>query len=367
MKLCVLQWGRTGGGPRFAYELTRALAGAGKDVVVSYSAEAEIAPEFERLGVATLAVHTFQSGKGSIFRAPILARHAVALHRFLGREAVDVVVVAMEQIWQAPVSWVFRLGGRKTLLVVHDASMHPGDSNRIEATLRALERRSADGALVLSEHVYNELRFQEVFPANRTWRSVHATYPISDVPRVRSLPVGRKPVVGFFGRLSKYKGLAMGYDAITLSRLDGLDILFRVVGSGDRGDVDQLTHADDDVRVGWVAEEDVESVVRGFDVVLLPYLEASQSGVLAYSTALGIPAVVTPVGGLVEQSQLYGSAVVAGGCDATSLSTALTELLADPSRYEALSSAALKSSAFQASWRRVADDVFRAATEIILT
>ena len=64
--------------------------------------------------------------------------------------------------------------------------------------------------------------------------------------------------------------------------------------------------------------------------MVLPYLEASQSGVIPAAFAAGRPVVVTPVDGLVEQVRDGVNGVVAGAATAEALADALRRLAADP-------------------------------------
>jgi len=51
----------------------------------------------------------------------------------------------------------------------------------------------------------------------------------------------------------------------------------------------------------WLTNSEIENLVNKSNLVVLPYIEASQSGVIAIAHSLSTPVVVTPVGGLVDQ------------------------------------------------------------------
>lgn len=365
MRIAVLHWGRTGAGPLFAYELTRALRDGGSEVVASYSLDAEIADRFAQLGVASFPIRTYRDRRGAILGLPRLVAQSFRLDRFFRRHGVDVVVVAMEHLWQGVVAPMLRLGGRRTLLCIHDATMHPGDFSRLEHLMRLAERRAADGALVFSSDVASRLADIGPFAPGRIHQTVHAAYVVDGglAPARASRP-DDVPVVGFFGRLSAYKGLDLGTRAIAEVRARGVRVRFRVVGAGGADATPALDHDDDELQNRWVASGEVPEVIAGFDLLLLPYTEASQSGVLAYAMALGVPAVVTPVGGLVEQATTSGAAVVAAAVTPSALADALEVVLTDAVRRRALSEAGLAAAAGPFSWWRVADDVRRAAAAV---
>jgi glycosyltransferase involved in cell wall biosynthesis len=56
-----------------------------------------------------------------------------------------------------------------------------------------------------------------------------------------------------------------------------------------------------DARRGWLSDVEVEAMLREGDVLLAPYISATQSGMIAAAVALGKPCIVTRVGALAEQ------------------------------------------------------------------
>jgi glycosyltransferase involved in cell wall biosynthesis len=51
----------------------------------------------------------------------------------------------------------------------------------------------------------------------------------------------------------------------------------------------------------WLSDREIEDLISSHSLVVLPYIEASQSGIIPLANALGVPVVVTPVGGLASQ------------------------------------------------------------------
>jgi glycosyltransferase involved in cell wall biosynthesis len=73
----------------------------------------------------------------------------------------------------------------------------------------------------------------------------------------------------------------------------------------------------------WLSDEELFQVIFASDVVVFPYLEASQSGLIPICRALKIPVVVTPVGGLPEQVIHGVTGLVADGLGSDDLARSL--------------------------------------------
>ena len=73
-----------------------------------------------------------------------------------------------------------------------------------------------------------------------------------------------------------------------------------------------------------MTDREIESLISTHSVVVLPYSEASQSGIIPICTALKRPVVVTPVGGLTEQVISGITGIIAASHSAADIASALT-------------------------------------------
>jgi glycosyltransferase involved in cell wall biosynthesis len=69
--------------------------------------------------------------------------------------------------------------------------------------------------------------------------------------------------------------------------------------------------------------------------MVLPYLEASQSGVIAAAYGAHLPVVATPVGGLTEQVADGRTGLLAKGATAKDIADAIRKLIETPGLYAA--------------------------------
>jgi glycosyltransferase involved in cell wall biosynthesis len=121
----------------------------------------------------------------------------------------------------------------------------------------------------------------------------------------RRLGLGAR-VVLFFGHVRRYKGLRYLLDAVPMVLRD-VDIDVLVAGEfwdDKRQYLEQIERAGIRQRVKIVDEYLPDSVVPAYfdaaDVVVLPYVTASQSAVIQLAHGLGKPVISTAVGGIPE-------------------------------------------------------------------
>jgi glycosyltransferase involved in cell wall biosynthesis len=111
----------------------------------------------------------------------------------------------------------------------------------------------------------------------------------------------------------------------------------------------------------FVTDPEIPAFMRRADVVVLPYRNIEQSGVLYTALAFGRPLVLSSVGGFAEIAA-QGAARLVPPEDADTLAGALRELLADRSARDALADAATEAAATTYSWERIGEatmDLYR--------
>ena len=186
----------------------------------------------------------------------------------------------------------------------------------MEVLMRARPHIST-GLMTYSSTVAALMR-ERVRRPERVFETVHGAYgSTGQAPAPRAgAPV--PTVVGFFGRLLPYKGVDRLADAIAVLQRGGRQVELRVHG---RGEIDadltaQLGRLSATVDNGWVDDAEVAGLVASFDVVAMPYSEASQSGIVGFAMNAGVPIVTTPLPGLVEQVVVPGVGIAAADLSA---------------------------------------------------
>jgi glycosyltransferase involved in cell wall biosynthesis len=116
-------------------------------------------------------------------------------------------------------------------------------------------------------------------------------------------PLPATPMALFFGRMEKYKGLHVLVDAIPLVQKQYPQATFVIAGRGPALlEQKETLRALPQVQVMdyYLSQEEVDTLYRHASINLVPYVEASQSGVIATGFAYGVPAVASNIGALSE-------------------------------------------------------------------
>jgi glycosyltransferase involved in cell wall biosynthesis len=378
LNLLIWHWGREGAGAKFTYELTRELGRlAGLQIAVSSANGSELSLVSRSLeGVTREGVPTFAGNKSSLRGklAALLAlgrlpEIALRFRGILRRNRIDLALCTFQSIWDIAALPYLSRGKVRFILILHDAFFHPGDEYPLRQYALRRQIRSADGLIVMSDHVARQAIASFGFPADRIWKMSHGPFSFGGgalvVPAVH--PRGSRDVsLLFFGRIVAYKGLDLLLRAMALLVVRGIQVRLVIAGSGNLTPYSDLLKQLSCVTIHnrWLTEEEIGHFLAASDLAVLPYLEASQSGVAASAYAAGRPVVATPVGGLVEQVIPGETGLIARDTTADALADAIAELVGKPELLEQCARGALDHANGALSWRNGAQVVAEAIAAV---
>jgi len=341
--------------PPYDHALCTALARAGATVRLQTSrfayADAPAPEGYERV---VRFYRRAPGGPGSRRRfAAKLAQHVPDMLAYR-RAAAAADVVHFQWLTVQPVDVALLPRARPLVLTAHDVLPREPRRGQLAAQRRLYER--VDAVVVHSAHGRDRLVRELGVPAAKIRVIAHGAFEhLTRVPGERPLPSALaavdKPVVLFFGLLRPYKGLDVLLRA--WRDVDGAELW--IVGMP-RMDVREL-RAGAPPSVRWVPrfvpDEEIAAYFRRADLVVLPYREIDQSGVLFTALAFGAPLLLSDVGGFGELAQEGAAALVAPG-DAGALAAQLRRLLADAPARAGLAAGARAAAAGRYSWERIA-------------
>ncbi len=298
MRVLVWQWGRRGAGPLCAAAFARELGRAGAETTLFLSAQSELM----RAGLAppgTWSAPTYD-GLGSLLTRLVAAPFAVrGLARRIAALRPDVALGAMPAALDLLMAAGLRRAGVPFAVTLHDADPHHGETWLVQMRLQRALARRADAVVALSSHVAARLAQQGLAEGSRLIRVAHP--PFAARPAPPPFAHGGPARLLCFGRLLPYKGLDLLAAAMRLVPPGTVEL--RVIGAGPEGAELAALRALPGTAVEnrWVPEAEVGALLAWADALILPYREASQSGVAAAALVHGRFVIATRVGGIEEQ------------------------------------------------------------------
>jgi glycosyltransferase involved in cell wall biosynthesis len=375
MRMVFWHWGQEGAGAKFTCELVRAVASNSTMLpFVSAVAGAELARVMGQSEVPLHEIQTFNgdkstlAGKFAAFRGLMrLPQIRQSFDAFLVDNRIDIAICTMSSIWDISVLSVLGRRNIPFLLFLHDATPHPGDDYPMRQYCLRREVDAADGLVVLSEHVRRQVAEQFQCSDDSLWMLPHGAFHFgSDFPRKRALPHDRPVRLLFLGRILPYKGLSLLLEAYGILHRQGVNVELDIVGSGDTSPYRAMLQDVAGVSLNnkWLEDAEIDHALRRADVMILPYLEASQSGVAVAATTAGVPIIATPVGGLAEQVIDGKTGLLTQGISGHHLAATIKRLLEEPGLYEHCSIEALHHAQTELNWEGIGAKVVDIAADL---
>ncbi|MFX0203881.1 MAG: glycosyltransferase family 4 protein [Candidatus Hodarchaeota archaeon] len=221
----------------------------------------------------------------------------------------------------------------KTPLVttVHDVKAHPGDKPSgifHKFPHRQVIRPAAQ--LIVHGGKQRDLAAREFsYPCEQISVIPHGGFPmLKELFNAETTEKGKE--VLFFGRILRYKGLEYLIRAEPLISQAIPDFKIVIAGScPDFGRYEQMmvNRKNFIVHNRYISDREVAHLFQNTTVVVLPYIEASQSGVVPMAFTFGRPVVVTDVGSISEVVTHGETGLVVPAEDTESLAGAIIQLL----------------------------------------
>lgn len=232
-------------------------------------------------------------------------------------------------------------------LTVHDPVPHPGDAAAPWALqkVRRLLRRRASLLFVHSRALAEELTATGDVAA-----------PIEVVPHGAEAAAVTAPPddsLLFFGRMSYYKGLDVLLDAMDQVWKARPGVTLTVAGEGELPVHPALSDRRVVLHQGHVPEHEIPRLFRDATAVVLPYRQASQSGVGSLALQYGRPVIASRLGGLPELVGEDRGRLVPSE-DPGALADAMLEVLGRPDLAERLGRAGAAMVEREIGWETVA-------------
>ena len=264
----------------------------------------------------------------------------------------DVIHITSAQEWNPALGYFIRHTLHKPLIyTIHDVVHHEGTPFYFKMTESAF-RGMPDGLVVLTEEG-KQLMAQKGFPAEKILVTPHGVYDFFTKYR-KGLPEQKE--ILFFGRIEPYKGVDVLLDAARPLLDENPDWTLQIAGGGDITQYrEKLAHPQIKLDNRFLSDEEVAGFMEQAAIAALPYLSASQSGVIPTAYAFEKAVVATAVGGIPDMVKDHETGLLVPPNDPQALRDALLDLMQNPELRRKLGTAGQKFAETELSWESIAE------------
>jgi glycosyltransferase involved in cell wall biosynthesis len=245
----------------------------------------------------------------------------------------DVVHFQQGHLW-------FNLGLRKLrkkyplVLTIHDPRYHSGDAESKKTPQWATDYgfKQADQLILHGRALADQVH--QIFGFKRDMLHVIPHINMCEEPETSNIQPQEPGNILFFGRIWDYKGLDYLIEAEPFITAKYPNVKIVIGGTGDdfqRYRAKMVNPDRFEVHNRWISSQDQASMFQRASVVVLPYTDATQSGVVPVAYAYEKPVVATSVGALPECVEHEKTGLLVPPRDPVSLANAILQLLDNPS------------------------------------
>lgn len=297
---------KEGAGPVFTFEMAKGLAANGCNVYVILSNKISNRDIWEKES-SFKRVQFIETGtRKNAIQATIrfILAEQFKIRKEYKHINFDYIISTFYHPWANTLLKCFK--GKK-LIICHDPIHHSG----VKFTERFMTTRyikKADDIIVLTKSFIPVVEERFKFSPQNIHYMPHgrmSEYKRDDLLQTK-IPLEENHNINFlfFGRIEKYKGLHILAKAYKQLVSTHKNIELTVAGSGNFEEyIDDFKNLPNiKINNSYIPDEQIQSYFSKPNTILvLPYLDASQSGVIPIALEYGIPIIASDTGGLKEQ------------------------------------------------------------------
>ena len=225
---------------------------------------------------------------------------------------------------------------KKLVLTVHDPFPHTGEQSFRKELFRRLAMKTIPQFILLNRKQKEDfIRTYKLHPSqvfiNRLgiYDCIHIF--LNGNKRFTSQKDKTQINLLFFGRISPYKGIEYLLKAMKIVHKSLPNVKLTIAGSGkiyfDISPFQNLSYID--IQNRYISMTELADLINRTTIVVCPYTDATQSGVIMTAYSLCKPVIATHVGGLVEMIEDGKSGVLIPPKDVDALANAIINISLD--------------------------------------
>jgi len=351
MKALLIYLGRKGGGSTYSLEIAKALSKK-CDLVAMISRQSQNLEACRKAGISLIEIDTYEDILG-VLLSMLNFKKYFYLWKQIKNVNPDVIYYPMLHLWTPIINLITPSIPKVT--TIHDPIMHKGEKNIILELIQKIAIKQSTIIIILSKvfipviekHGISKERIS-VIPHGES-----SYYMYNNVSNI----LQENNTILFFGRIREYKGLNVLIETFPLIKKKIPDAKLLIVGQGDITPyLSKLSKLQDVELVNhWISDEEVAKFFSRSSVVVLPYTDATQSGIIPIAYMLKVPVISTKVGGIPEQVEDGKTGLLVNAGDPVELAEACIRLLTNPELILSLVENGYQKAIKEWNWERVSD------------
>ncbi len=261
---------------------------------------------------------------------------------------------------------LFKLMGKTCVYTVHDVLPHDR-SNLLNKLLFKGVYKLQNKLIAHTAYIKSRLIKEFSIKSGKIAIIKHGVYNINETPEITTHTARKELglndsdfVMLFYGAIARYKGLDLLFDTFNMLENDMPNTIKLLIAGKVRPDYkeefDDLINGMSSPNIRYFSgyQDDImtEKFFKSANLTVLPYSEASQSGVLFLSYAFGVPVIAPDIGGFPDDIIAYKTGLLFAKGDKKSLYNSISDYLNKFINNTDFSKEFIKENAFQNySWK----------------
>ena len=300
--ILIVYWGKDGGLPKFAYEVADGLIRAGYNVYAVLSEDICNKDIWDSNPDIRKAVYIY-TGNTKKFAAASFKMLTSTKHK-IKKELKNIDFYAsiciMPYLWCRYISKILHV--KHKMIIAHDPVPH-SSTNKLRAAMVKKATKGYDHAIIMTESFRQIMKDLYKYKDEQICYMRHGLYSYGNPIEADNTNDGKINFL-FFGNINKYKGIPVLLDAYKKAYSESGNMTLRIAGRGNTSEWNKtMSELHDFTLINrFVADEEVPVLFsKPNTVTVLPYIDATQSGVIPVAMEYLSPIIASDTGGLKEQ------------------------------------------------------------------
>lgn len=254
----------------------------------------------------------------------------------------------------------------KIVQIVHDPFPHSGEDTIRKKIKRYLGLKLIEKFVLLNNKQLNQFQKEFNIPPYKVHTNSLGTYDC--IKAYQTIPSTKAEQILYFGRISQYKGIEYLLQAMEYVHKERPNAQLVIAGGGNfYFDITPYQNKNYIKIINrYISTEELYQLLSTSCLVVCPYTDATQSGVIMSAFTLDIPVIATNVGGLPNTVEHEKTGILVPPRNSNSIAKSIIHLLKNPNLIEQYTNNIKEQRLFgKYSWNRIADNYISIYDELL--